>query len=71
MCNMKSRSLLVRNLLPRLKFFKRRLNFKVKVTRSKIMVPCEGLVTRNTHVQYESPISSDKKVMAKVKVFQM
>ena len=23
----------------------------------------------NTHVQYESPISSDKKVMAKVKVF--
>ena len=33
------------------------------------MVPCEGLVTRNTHVQYESPISSCKKVMTKVKVF--
>ena len=30
----------------------------------------KGLVTRNTHVQYESPISSSKKVMAKVKVFQ-
>ena len=29
----------------------------------------KGLVTRNKHVQYESPISSDKKVMAKVKVF--
>ena len=29
----------------------------------------KGLVTRNTHVQYESPISSGKKVMAKVKVF--
>ena len=34
------------------------------------MVPVKGLVTRNTHVQYESSISSGKKVMAKVKVFQ-
>ena len=48
------------------------------------MVPCErsrsqgqklwyrvkNLVTRNTLVQYESPISSCKKVMAKVKVFK-
>ena len=24
----------------------------------------------NTHVQYESPITSDKKIMTKVKVFQ-
>ena len=39
--------------------------------RSKIRLPCvKGLVTRNTHVQYESPITSGKKVMAKVKVFQ-
>ena len=30
----------------------------------------KGLVTRNTHVQYKSPITSGKKVMAKVKVFQ-
>ena len=30
----------------------------------------KGLVTRNTHVQYESCITSGKKVMAKVKVFQ-
>ena len=31
----------------------------------------KGLVTRNTvtHVQYKSPITSGKKVMAKVKVF--
>ena len=29
----------------------------------------KGLVTSNTHVQYESPTSSGKKVMAKVKVF--
>ena len=27
----------------------------------------KGLVTRNTHVKYESPSSSGKKVMAKVK----
>ena len=33
--------LLVRKLWPRLKFFKSRSNFKVKVTRSKIIVPCE------------------------------
>ena len=30
----------------------------------------KGLVKRNTHVQYESPITSGKKVMFKVKVFQ-
>ena len=30
----------------------------------------KGLVTRNTHMQYESPITSGLKVMAKVKVFQ-
>ena len=27
-------------------------------------------VTKNTHAQYESPIASGLKVMAKVKVFQ-
>ena len=31
----------VRKLWPRLKFFKKRSNFKVKYTRSKIMVPFE------------------------------
>ena len=41
----------------------------VKVTWSKIMVPWEGLVTRNTHVQYKSHITSGLNVMAKVKVF--
>ena len=69
MCNMKALSLLVRKLWPRLKFFESRSNFTVKIMRSKIMVPCEslkGLVTMNAHVQYESPISSGKKAMAKV-----
>ena len=36
----------------------------------KLWYHVKGLVTRNTHVQYESHISSSKKVMAKVKVFQ-
>ena len=66
MCNMKAQPLLVRKLWPRLKFFKSRSNFKVKVTRSKIMVQCERSFTRNTHVQYESPTTSGKKVMTKV-----
>ena len=30
----------------------------------------KGLATRYMHMQYESPITSGKKVMAKVKVFQ-
>ena len=33
------------------------------------MVPCEGLLTRNTHMQYESPISCSNMVMVMVKVF--
>ena len=40
-CNMKVLPLLVRKLLSRLKFFKSRSNVKVKVTRSKILVPME------------------------------
>ena len=70
MCNMKALSLLVRKLWPRLQFFKSRSNFKVKVMRSKLWCHVKGFVTRNTHVQYESPITSGKRVMAKVKVFQ-
>ena len=34
------------------------------------MYHVKGLVIRNTYVQYESPISSGKKVIAKGKVFQ-
>ena len=35
----------------------------------KLWYHVKGLVTKNTHVQYESHISSNKKVMANVKVF--
>ena len=52
MCNMKALSLMVRKLWPRLKFFKSRSNFKVKVTRSKIIVPCE----RSCHKEYTCAI---------------
>ena len=38
-CNMKALSLLIRKLWPMLKFLKSRSNFKVKVTRSKFVVP--------------------------------
>ena len=48
MCNMKALSLAVRKLWLRLKFFKSRSNFKVKVTRSKFMVPGE----RSCHKEY-------------------
>ena len=40
-CNMKALALLLWKLWPRLKFLKSRSNFKVKITRSKIMVWCE------------------------------
>ena len=47
-CNMKAIPLLVRKLWPRLKFLKSRSNFKVQVTRSKIVVPGK----RSRHKQY-------------------
>ena len=52
-----------------LKFFKSRSNFKVKVTRSKLWNDVNGLVTRNAHMQYESPSFSGLKIMAKVLKF--
>ena len=36
----------------------------------KLWYRVKGFVTRNTYVQYESPIYFGKKVMAKVKFFQ-
>ena len=40
----------------------------MKVIYSKFIVLSEGLVIRNTHAKYESPISQDKKVMPNNKV---
>ena len=69
MCDMKALSLLVRKLRPRLKFLKAGQTSRSKSQGQKSWYHVKGLVTRNTHVQYQSPISSVKKVMAKVKVF--
>ena len=67
--HMKSLPLLVRKLWPRLKFFKSRSNFKVKVTRSKILVIVERSCHKDIHVKYESANYSSSWVMGKVKVF--
>ena len=40
----------------------------VKAAMSNILVPMKGLVTRKTHVKYESPISYGLKVIVKVQV---
>ena len=44
--------------------------YKVKVIRSKLWYGVKDLVTRNTHVKYESPISQGSQFMTKVKVFE-
>ena len=64
---MKALSLTTQKLWPMLKFWKSRS--KVKVMRSKFWYQWKGLVTRNTHVKYESPLTYHSKVMANVKVF--
>ena len=50
--NMKALPPLVRELWPRIKFFESRSNFKVKVTRSKILVPKE----RSCHKEHTCEI---------------
>ena len=68
MCNMKALSLVVRKLWPRYSFSK--VGQTSRSRSQKLWYYVKGLATRNTHVQYESPITSGKKVMATVKVFQ-
>ena len=69
MCNMKALSLPIRKLWPRLKFFKVGHSSRSRSQGQKSWYHVKGLVTRKTHVQYESSFSSSNKVMAKVKVF--
>ena len=70
MCNMKSLFLLVRKLWSRLKFFKSRSNFKVKVTRSKLTVPCD----RSCHKEYTCNMKAlsllVRKLWSKLKFFK-
>jgi hypothetical protein len=53
---MKPLSLAIQKIWPMLEFLKSKSNIKVKVTRSKILVPIKGLVIRITHMKYE-PLS--------------
>jgi hypothetical protein len=58
---MKALSLTIQKIWPMLKFLKSRSNVKVKVTRSKILVPID--------MKYESRITYHSKDMTNVKVF--
>ena len=58
-----------KKVMAKVKFFKSSSNFKVNVTRSKIMYHLKCLVTSNRHVQYETCINSGKKVSARVEAF--
>ena len=69
MCNMKALSLLVRWLWPRLKFSKVGQTSRSRSRGKKLWYHVKGLLTRNTHVQYESPISYSNMVMVMVNVF--
>ena len=52
------------------KFLKSRSTAKVKATRKKIRFQQKGLVTRNTHVKYESCINCHSNVIPNIKVFK-
>ena len=70
MYNTKALSLQVRKLWQRLGFSKVGQTSRSRSQGQKLWYHVKGLVTRNTHVKYQSPITSGKKVMAKVKVFE-
>ena len=56
--------------MAKVKVFQKYVKLQVQDHKVKNYGPfVKGLVTMNTHVQYESSISSGKKVMAKVNVF--
>ena len=67
---MKDLYLHVGKLWPRLNFSKVGQTSRSRSQGQKFCYREKGLGTSNTHVQYESLISSGKKVITKVKVFQ-
>ena len=73
MPNMKTVCLMERKLCAKLKFSKCRS--KVDHGQGHVIKNLwyrqKGLVIRNTHAKYESPMSNGKKVMCRVKVFQI
>ena len=67
--NMKSLSLMVWKLWPRLKFFQKKA--KLQGQNLWYMFQLKGLITRNIQWKYEIPIFDCLKVMAKIKVLYM
>ena len=71
MWNMKVLSLTNQKLCPMLKFWKVGQRSKSRSRGQKFWYQCiNGLVTRNTHVKYESSTTFHSKVMSNVKVFR-
>jgi hypothetical protein len=67
---MKALLLAIQKIWPMLKFLKSGLKFKVKVTRSKYLVPIDRSCHKeHTYQKYESLITCHSKDMANVKVF--
>ena len=68
---MKALSLTVQKLGPKVKvFLKVGQTLRSRSLGQKLWYDMKGLVTRNTHVKYESPASYGSLVMTKVKVFE-
>ena len=66
--NIKALSLTVQKLWPMLKFFSN-VDQRSRSHDQNVWYQWKGLVTRNTHVKYESSTSYSANVMANVKVF--
>ena len=62
-------SLMVQKSRPRLKFLKVGQTSRSRSLGQKLWYDVKDLVTRNTHVKYESPTAYGSLVMTKVKVF--
>ena len=69
-CNLKALHLLVKKLRQRLKFFSKvGQTSRSRSLGQKLWYPWKGLVTRNTHFNYESFTYTSSWVIGKVKVF--
>jgi hypothetical protein len=67
---MKSLTHLVQKMIAKVKFFTIRSKFKIKVTRSNILVQNENFM-RYLYVKYQNPIPHGSKDIAQVKVFSL
>jgi hypothetical protein len=61
---------MIQKIKPRLKFFKTKSKFKIKVTRSKVLIPKKGLFIMHLYLEYQSSSTYGSKDIAQVKEFQ-